>query len=225
MRYFLPTDTKVKKEPQVNAIYLDQSVAAEMMWSFLDAATEKEEEFCLLSGIIQDGIGYVTTVWGNKVVEAGPVTVEPETGWLSKCANEMIRLGHNIYIESHRHPIGFRMSSLDRSSLRVISEWLRGTGLKPFIICRDIDIAAYCEDEHGKVVRIPVRVYKPGYTLSVPRFTITEKRSMIQVQEGLAGSPVYKKISKRITLFSIITAFCIGFIVGLLVRISTLIFS
>lgn len=141
--FFLEEKELIRDAPEVRRMYIDCRILGEMLAIFAEAALRGEEAMCLLTGRAQKGVAVLTTLWPAKVSHVSPVSVEPETGWLNKSIKEALKMGHNVILEAHRHPIGSAMSSTDRNSLAIISRWLKPAGITALIACCDVSIGVY----------------------------------------------------------------------------------
>ncbi|MEM2528993.1 MAG: hypothetical protein QXG40_06310 [Ignisphaera sp.] len=150
-----------KAPPIVRGLYIDAKVVEKMLRIFLQGKLKNKEVAVLLSGRAEDGVAYLTTMWPLKVLYASGTHLEPDHSWLHKCIKAAIRMGHNIILEAHRHPIGAFCSSLDREALRIMSDWLKPSGIRYLIGCSEVSFAAYLEDDCEKIVQVPIRIWTP----------------------------------------------------------------
>lgn len=186
-------EAAARAPPKVKLLYVDSRVVEKMLRIFLASRIRGKEAIVLLTGRAEDEIAYLTTIWPLKVLRVSGTHIEPNHFWLYECIKAAVRLGHNVVVEAHRHPLGGSYSSLDRRSLGLMSDWLRPGGILYLIGCCEIEFAVYLEDDYGKVIQVPIVIWTP-----------------IKAVKGKLDVEKKPEIEKRVSLLSRLRSFLKG---------------
>jgi len=133
----------IQKQP-IKQIIFNSKPLCDMLKVFV--SNLPNESIVWVTGTVKNGIGIVRKTWPCELEYSTPASAKTKASWLIEFIKKLQSEypNHNLIILAHRHPIGSRLSNMDKETLKALADW--NPDIYWAIIACDVQLACYESD-------------------------------------------------------------------------------